>query len=174
MSVKNETVIHPVMDVGNQNYKYGQSKNKKQKPAFKAACSRYALWIVGLIVGFIPATAIPLFGIFSGQYENAGAFFTALFCQSEILFMSVSLAISANNDASALKGKLLKFLWRMFALVLIAVGAMSFAILAIMENMKINISVNATTSFSVILFLVTLIGGSTPYVISIIENRNKN
>lgn len=138
-----------------------------KKIALKDAYIRYLIWFVGLIIGFIPAAALPILKLFGGQLTSFGSFISALFCQSEILFMSVSLSISANNDATVHNKKGFMIIWRLIAIILIVLGAISFTVLAVMEYLKLNISENVVMWFGLILFALTLIGGSIPYIVAI-------
>lgn len=144
-----------------------------KKRAIKDACVRYLIWLVGLIIGFIPATALPMLKLFGGEFNGFGSFISALFCQSEILFMSVSLSISANNDATVHNKKGFMVIWRLVAFILIVLGAISFTVLAVMEYLKLTISQNVVMWFGLILFALTLVGGSVPYIVAIC-NHIKN
>ncbi len=162
-----------VMEVGTPKGNPSQSQTRTKKKqmtyikALKEAKFRYGLWLVGMIIGLIPAMAVPIIKLLRGEIINIGDFIAAIFCQSEILFMTVSLSISSNNDAATYNEKSFSRWWGLIVVVFIVFGAMTFTIRAILEYFHIEVSHTIAMWFGVVLFLLTVIGGSVPYIIFI-------
>ena len=143
-------------------------KLKKAKDRIDNAWYRYLSWFGGMLVAFIPAVAYPFYRFVSTDDTFSQVLFL-VFCQSQIIFIAVSMCITANNDAlSDSPDRFIKY-WKILIWALIVLGALLFGAISISEIIEQTHSQEKTFWINIVLLVSTVIVGSIPYIISIIK-----
>ena len=163
-----------VMQVGNEEPTRSLPQEQQTdigKELVHVARDRYWTWLMGMAISFIPVVALPLYLCFTSSINSIPTFLSKVFYQSDILYLVISLSISAHNDASANMPKSFLNWWQKINWILIVLGAVIFGILTIVENTSGTIASSSVLWFNSIFFVISIIIGSVPYVSSIVEAK---
>lgn len=149
---KEKNVKH-VMKIGEEPFTNMQksAKIKRQK-----ALEKYFFWLMGLIISFIPILALPLYLL----YKNAAVEETLFhsFCDAEIIFIGISLAIASLNDF--IREDVNKSsIWTFINILVIIFGAMAYGVANISQeiekkNFNYNFAFGINMTFLVVIFLL--------------------
>lgn len=172
LDVGTEPTIAAVEQAGSPTKElYEQQRNEELKKAenrIDNAWYRYISWFGGMLVAFIPAVAYPFYRFVNTDDTFSNVLFL-VFCQSQIIFIAVSMCITAINDAvSDSSDRFLKY-WKIFIWALIVLGALLFGAISISEETQKTHSEVKTFWINVVLLVTTVILGSIPYIVSIIK-----
>ena len=125
---------------------------------------KYRNWWYGLAISFIPLFAIPVANI---VLDNASLcdFLFKLFSSCEIIFIGVSIAITALNDFQGSNIKKEKNWMAQLSMVLIVFGTLIYGVIALCQDRFETINVGFVLGFNVI-FLITIIALASAQYIS--------
>lgn len=148
-----EKNVKQVMKIGEEPFTNMQksAKIKRQK-----ALEKYFFWLMGLIISFIPILALPLYLL----YKNAAVEETLFhsFCDAEIIFIGISLAIASLNDF--IREDVNKSsIWTFINILVIIFGAMAYGVANISQeiekkNFNYNFAFGINMTFLVVIFLL--------------------
>lgn len=151
-----ETLRSVMTKVGNENAYASHNESKSSDTDRKIALRKYRSWWYGLMISFIPLFAIPVDNIVSGNVSSFGGFLYMLFSSCEILFIGVSLVITASNDFQTDRPKNERSWMADLSMGLILIGTLIYGIIAVSHNTSEAINNCVVLGFN-IFFLVSVI-----------------
>lgn len=154
---KEKNVKH-VMKIGEEPFTNMQksAKIKRQK-----ALEKYFFWLMGLIISFIPILALPLYLL----YKNAAVEETLFhsFCDAEIIFIGISLAIASLNDF--IREDVNKSsIWTFINIIVIIFGAMVYGVANISQEIEKNFNYNFAFAINMTFLVVIFLLGTGRYI----------
>lgn len=186
------STINGIMDVGNEYISVGQQKDYNipstgnpaiagtpQKRTPCVAVRYFVAWLFAMLISFVPAVAFPIYQYVNGCYD-LGAFFFSIFCQGQILFIAISMCITAYNDADVLHTEGFLLWWRPLVWFLILLAAVIFGVVSISEGLAAsNGSTVATHSahrtfvINIVLLAVSFVLGLVQYIVPMVKARTQ-
>jgi len=146
----------------------GKSKDNKLKINGKAWL-QYKYWLIGLLVSFIPLLAIPF------AQKSVGTdvdFFAAIFKNAEIIFIGISLSISALNTYIKPISQTKRDSWIWLNMIAIIVGALSYGIIVTQEESTKNLDWDFLGDFNFGFFVFIFLIGSYKYILDIFNFKD--
>ena len=153
-----EKNVKRVMKIGEEPFTNMQksAKIKRQK-----ALEKYFFWLMGLIISFIPILALPLYLL----YKNAAVEETLFhsFCDAEIIFIGISLAIASLNDF--IREDVNKSsIWTFINIIVIIFGAMVYGVANISQEIEKNFNYNFAFAINMTFLVVIFLLGTGRYI----------
>ena len=165
---------HQVMNVGNDNssrhlHTNSTNSDDKNKRDFKG--KQLVIWLAGLLLSCIPLLAVPFYDLLYNN-EFWGSLYNT-FCGCEILFLGISLAVSALNDFLGNPSGILHRIWTIFTILFIILGSIIYGIV-VLQNRN-NIEPNQNTAFivNVVYLGIIFILGLIRYIASMFGGKNE-
>lgn len=153
---------------GNENF-IGLSTYDQIKTAnITKAKSQFSTWIMGFLTSIFPLCILPALEISNGL--NASIAFNEFFSNPELLFIGISIAITAVNDFVNNSKTFRHTLWFQINLILIVLGMLIYTAIVIQNYYKPE--TNNTTIliiFTVFYIGFTLVLGCIRYISNIKE-----
>jgi len=146
----------------------GKSKDNKFKINGKAWL-QYKYWLIGLLVSFIPLLAIPF------AQKSVGTdvdFFAAIFKNAEIIFIGISLSISALNTYIKPISKTKRDSWIWLNMIAIIVGALSYGIIVTQDESTKDLDWEFLGDFNFGFFVFIFLIGSYKYILDIFNFKD--
>lgn len=146
---------------------------ERQGELLKGVRTPYCTWIMGLVISLIPIFLYPFYELIISEIDVGEMFYKAL-CSSDIIFLTISLCVSSLNDAMSLRNWRYHKIWSAFTWIFIIVGAAVFGLVSVAESRhEEDLNYGVIVFLNVVLFVVSFVAGSIPYIVAISEVKRK-
>lgn len=138
-------------------------RNKQESTKRKNILAKYLNWWYGVAISFIPLFAIPVADV---VLDNAslGIFLFKLFSGCEIVFIGVSIAITALNDFRDSKRKNGENWMARLSMVLIVFGTLIYSVIALCQDRFETINIAFVLGFNVFFLIIIIALASAQYI----------
>lgn len=160
-----------VMEVGKEaldSNKQGKNNNQDdEENLLKLAKRKFKIWIMGIIVSFIPLIALPFWNFIDNVH--LGQMLYEIFCNVGIMFIAISFTVTALSDFTLETAKNDKEGWLAINSVLLILGALLYGVMTIKEKNSTNVQTEVFfwTNLAYFLLMFLLSGGK--YIKAILE-----
>lgn len=164
----NVTNINQVMAVGSEQQNQQSSSTPKAKTyneIRKRRALRLVVWLSGFLLSLVPLLAEPLHELLFSQ-EFLSSLYQA-FCGCEILFLGVTLAVSALNDFLENNSGVWHIIWMVCTILFIILGSIVYGDLIIQRSNNILPDDNVVFVVNIVYLGVIFILGLSRYLTSI-------
>lgn len=158
---------------GSGNQPYSKDDIERQGKLLREIRAPYCTWIIGFVISLIPIFLYPFYELIISEIDIGEMFYKAL-CSSDIIFLTISLCVSSLNDAMNLRNWRCHKTWSAFTWIFIIVGAAVFGLVSVAENRQgEDLNYGVIAFLNIVLFVVSFVAGSIPYVVAITEVKRK-
>ena len=140
--------------------KYNKANGSISKDSVFA---KYGMWLLGLIISFIPLLAVPFIKFFVGQGDLL-KLLLEIFYSSEIIFIGISLIITVLIDFLTDEKQNRKVGWIVINVVVIMFGAMIYGVISATISLGIELKNELLLGFNISYFLFVFLLGTSKYV----------
>lgn len=169
----------PIMQIGSDDYSpkpanRGENTRIKQlKNERRSAYKRYITWIAGMLISFIPLITLPLYQVLTGKLTGCMEVMDAIFVNSSIVFLAISLVVATINEAEEGMENILYQVWKWIAFIVLIFAAVLFGLVSIIEKENTVGTPEILITINTVLFLLTVFGCSIPYILAIVRAHKK-
>ena len=129
----------------------------------KKARTRYYNWLMGMIISMLPLFAVPSIWLFKGE-SNFCHIFYEIFCDYEVVFVGVSLAITSLNDRISNKSEDSIGFWTWPSIILIVSGALIYGVLTVLNTFNQGFDSSILFFFNLAYLGIILVFGTIEYL----------
>lgn len=155
-------VAKEILDSNNQ----GENNNHEEN-LLKLAKRKFKIWIMGIVVSFIPLIALPFWNFIDNVH--LGEMFYEIFCNVGIMFIAISFTITALSDFTLETVKNEKEGWLAINSVLLILGALLYGVMAIKEKNSTNVQTEVFFWTNLAYFILMFLLSSSKYIKAILE-----
>ncbi len=152
------------------NQKNNQKSQHSKSKINKKACKMYMFWVIGLIISFIPLLAVPFSQKITGETDVN--FFDTVFKSAEIIFIGISLAISALNTYIHPSSKTHSDIWIWSNIIVIILGALFYGVIVTHEQQSADVDLTFLIYFNAFFFVLVFLLGSYKYIMNIFNIKD--